>query len=66
MDDKVSEKESSPKQTEEDSEGKMAHVQPASYVNKKYVFGKTLGAGTFGVVRQAKNTETGRTWPLKS
>lgn len=45
----------------------MAHVQPASYVNKKkYAFGKTLGAGTFGVVRQAKNTETGRTWPLKS
>lgn len=38
MDDKVSEKESSPKQTEEDSEGKMAHVQPASYVNKKNMF----------------------------
>ncbi|CAI4434281.1 BLD_1a_G0017150.mRNA.1.CDS.1 [Saccharomyces cerevisiae] len=66
MDDKVSEKESSPKQTEEDSEGKMAHVQPASYVNKKkYAFGKTLGAGTFGVVRQAKNTETGEDVAVK-
>lgn len=29
--------------------------QPESYVNKSnYVFGKTLGAGTFGVVRQAR------------
>ncbi|CCC67446.1 hypothetical protein NCAS_0A08880 [Naumovozyma castellii] len=29
--------------------------QPDSYVNKtNYIFGKTLGAGTFGVVRQAR------------
>lgn len=33
--------------------------QPDSYVNKKdYIFGKTLGAGTFGVVRQARKVST--------
>ncbi|KAH7589480.1 Serine/Threonine protein kinases active-site signature [Nakaseomyces glabratus] len=33
--------------------------QPESYVNKSnYVFGKTLGAGTFGVVRQARYSPT--------
>lgn len=32
---------------------------PDSFVNKKdYVFGKTLGAGTFGVVRQARKIST--------
>lgn len=66
MDNKVSEKKDPSQQTEEDSEEKMAHVQPASYVNKKkYIFGKTLGAGTFGVVRQAKNTETGEDVAVK-
>lgn len=33
--------------------------QPASYVNKSdYIFGRTLGAGSFGVVRQAKRLST--------
>ncbi|CCH60995.1 hypothetical protein TBLA_0D05010 [Henningerozyma blattae CBS 6284] len=33
--------------------------QPSSYINKSdYVFGKTLGAGSFGVVRQAKKLST--------
>lgn len=33
--------------------------QPQSFVNKKdYIFGKTLGAGTFGVVRQARKIST--------
>lgn len=33
--------------------------QPESFVNKKdYIFGKTLGAGTFGVVRQARKIST--------
>lgn len=33
--------------------------QPASYAQKsKYVFGRTLGAGSFGLVRQARNVET--------
>lgn len=33
--------------------------QPASFVNKKdYVFGKTLGAGSFGIVRQARRLST--------
>lgn len=33
--------------------------QPESYVNKRdYVFGRTLGAGTFGIVRQARRYST--------
>lgn len=33
--------------------------QPESYVNKRdYVFGRTLGAGTFGIVRQARKYST--------
>lgn len=33
--------------------------QPESYTHKSnYVFGKTLGAGTFGVVRQARSVST--------
>lgn len=33
--------------------------QPESYVNKRdYVFGKTLGAGSFGIVRQARRLST--------
>lgn len=33
--------------------------QPASYANKSnYIFGRTLGAGSFGVVRQARNSLT--------
>lgn len=36
------------------------HGQPHSYARKdKYVFGKTLGAGSFGIVRHARNVETG-------
>lgn len=39
---------------------------PDSYVNKKdYVFGKTLGAGTFGVVRQARKVSTGENVAVK-
>ncbi|SCV03818.1 LAMI_0H11210g1_1 [Lachancea mirantina] len=34
--------------------------QPASYINKSdYIFGRTLGAGSFGVVRQARQISTG-------
>lgn len=33
--------------------------QPASYLRKSlYTFGKTLGAGTFGIVRYARNNQT--------
>ncbi|GAV49577.1 hypothetical protein ZYGR_0P02220 [Zygosaccharomyces rouxii] len=33
--------------------------QPESYINKRdYVFGRTLGAGTFGIVRQARRYST--------
>ncbi|EDO15190.1 hypothetical protein Kpol_1069p13 [Vanderwaltozyma polyspora DSM 70294] len=40
--------------------------QPASYVNKTdYVFGKTLGAGSFGVVRQARRISTGENVAVK-
>ncbi|CCK73513.1 serine/threonine-protein kinase NDAI_0G05300 [Naumovozyma dairenensis CBS 421] len=40
--------------------------QPASYVNKtNYIFGKTLGAGTFGVVRQARKLTTGEDVAVK-
>ncbi|CAI4061053.1 hypothetical protein SKDZ_06G0750 [Saccharomyces kudriavzevii ZP591] len=66
MDKEISENKDPSKQSAKDPESKVAHVQPASYVNKKnYVFGKTLGAGTFGVVRQARNTETGEDVAVK-
>lgn len=40
--------------------------QPDSYVNKQdYIFGKTLGAGTFGVVRQARCISTGENVAVK-
>lgn len=40
--------------------------QPSSYINKlNYVFGKTLGAGSFGVVRQARNISTGEDVAVK-
>lgn len=33
--------------------------QPESYINKNdYIFGKTLGAGSFGIVRQARRIST--------
>ncbi|CAI4060860.1 hypothetical protein N7582_001736 [Saccharomyces uvarum] len=66
MDEKAPENKDTSKQSVEDPEGKTAHAQPASYANKKnYVFGKTLGAGTFGVVRQARNSETGEDVAVK-
>lgn len=40
--------------------------QPESYANKKdYIFGKTLGAGTFGVVRQARKLSTSENVAVK-
>ncbi|KAI5957924.1 CMK2 [Candida margitis] len=40
--------------------------QPASYANKKnYTFGKTLGAGSFGIVRYARNNVTGEDVAMK-
>lgn len=40
--------------------------QPQSYVKKSdYVFGKTLGAGSFGVVRQARCISTGENVAVK-
>lgn len=40
--------------------------QPDSYTQKsRYVFGKTLGAGTFGVVRHARDKETGEDVAIK-
>lgn len=40
--------------------------QPSSYVNKRdYIFGKTLGAGTFGVVRQARHIPTNENVAVK-
>lgn len=40
--------------------------QPSSYVNKSdYIFGKTLGAGTFGVVRQARCISSGENVAVK-
>ncbi|GMM33174.1 calmodulin-dependent protein kinase [Saccharomycopsis crataegensis] len=40
--------------------------QPTSYARKtNYVFGKTLGAGTFGVVRQARDIATGEDVAMK-
>lgn len=40
--------------------------QPQSYVNKSdYIFGKTLGAGSFGVVRQARCISTGENVAVK-
>ncbi|AAS50374.1 AAR009Wp [Eremothecium gossypii ATCC 10895] len=40
--------------------------QPASYVNKAdYIFGKTLGAGAFGVVRQARNSKQNQNVAIK-
>ncbi|SCU97829.1 LAFA_0G13564g1_1 [Lachancea sp. 'fantastica'] len=39
---------------------------PNSYVNKvDYVFGRTLGAGAFGVVRQARKVSTGENVAVK-
>lgn len=39
---------------------------PASYSRKNnYIFGKTLGAGTFGVVRQARDVATGEDIAMK-
>ncbi|EJS43890.1 cmk1p [Saccharomyces arboricola H-6] len=66
MNNKVPENKDTSEQLVEDPEGEMAHVQPPSYANKKnYVFGKTLGAGTFGVVRQARNSDTGEDVAVK-
>ncbi|CAR30503.1 serine/threonine-protein kinase [Lachancea thermotolerans CBS 6340] len=40
--------------------------QPDSYVNKAdYIFGRTLGAGSFGVVRQARKLSTGENVAVK-
>lgn len=40
--------------------------QPNSYVNKSdYIFGKTLGAGSFGVVRQARQVSSGENVAIK-
>ncbi len=40
--------------------------QPASYAHRKnYLMGKTLGAGSFGVVKQAKNTLTSEDVAIK-
>ncbi|CCE66081.1 hypothetical protein TPHA_0O01120 [Tetrapisispora phaffii CBS 4417] len=40
--------------------------QPSSYINKEdYIFGKTLGAGSFGVVRQARRISTGEDVAVK-
>lgn len=40
--------------------------QPASYVRKSnYALGKTLGAGTFGVVRQARDLQTSEDVAMK-
>ncbi|SCW02554.1 LAFE_0F09010g1_1 [Lachancea fermentati] len=48
---------------------KMIHKisgQPSSYVNKSdYIFGRTLGAGSFGVVRQARKISTGENVAVK-
>ncbi|KAH3900539.1 serine/threonine-protein kinase SCDLUD_003526 [Saccharomycodes ludwigii] len=42
------------------------HGQPESYLKKQdYIFGKTLGAGTFGVVRQAKKLSTNENVAVK-
>lgn len=52
-----------PEQVEGHKLTKIIHKlsgQPSSYVNKSdYIFGKTLGAGSFGVVRQARKISTG-------
>ncbi|AMD21920.1 HFR065Wp [Eremothecium sinecaudum] len=41
-------------------------AQPDSYTNKQnYIFGKTLGAGSFGVVRQARNMKTNENVAVK-
>ncbi|GMM55146.1 calmodulin-dependent protein kinase [Maudiozyma humilis] len=40
--------------------------QPDSFINRgKYDFGKTLGAGTFGLVREARNITTGEKVAVK-
>lgn len=40
--------------------------QPKSFVNKRdYIFGRTLGAGTFGVVRQARQISTNHNVAVK-
>lgn len=40
--------------------------QPASYSHKQnYTFGKTLGAGSFGIVRYARNNVTGEDVAMK-
>lgn len=40
--------------------------QPQSYIRKeKYTFGKTLGAGSFGIVRYARDNDTGEEVAIK-
>ncbi|SCU98736.1 LADA_0H15038g1_1 [Lachancea dasiensis] len=63
------EKPEEPEQVEGHTIKKMLHKisgQPNSYVNKiDYIFGRTLGAGSFGVVRQARRLSTGENVAVK-